>query len=179
RNRRDGTFEDVTAKAGVACGRFSTGAAAGDYDNDGRPDLYVSCYGPNVLYHNNGDGTFTDVTKRAGVGDPRLSASAAWGDYDGDGYLDLYVANYVKYDIKKDIWCGKFAGHKSYCGPNLYPPELDTLYCNNRDGTFSDVSERSGIRSKARTGLGVVWLYNDDRGPDIFVANDQSPNLLW
>src|SRR5262249_14712180 len=143
-------------------------------------DLYLCCMGPNVLYHNNGDGTFTDVTQRAGVGDPRLSSSAAWGDYDGDGYLDLYVANYVQWDLKHDHCGSKFAGHKSCCGTTLYDPEYDTLYHNNGDGTFTDVSERAGIRKKRQNGMGVVWLdYDEDGRPDIFVADDQSPNLLW
>jgi hypothetical protein len=180
RNRHDGTFEDVTDRAGVGCGHYCVGVAAGDYDNDGRVDLYLTCYGPNVLYHNNGDGTFTDITARAGVGDPRLSSSAAWGDYDGDGYLDLYVANNIVYDIKHDFWCSKFAGHKSYCGPTAYKPDVDTLYHNNGDGTFTDVSERAGIRTVKRNGLGVVWLdYDADGRQDICVANDQTPNLLW
>jgi hypothetical protein len=180
RNNRDGTFTDVTAAARVGCGRYAIGCAAGDYDNDGFLDLYVCCFGPNVLYHNNGDGTFTDVTRRAGVGDPRLSSSAAWGDYDGDGFLDLYVANYVKYRLDRDLWCSKFAGHKSYCGPTLYPPEVGTLYHNDGDGTFTDVSMAAGIRARTGNGLGVLWLdFDDDGRQDIFVADDQTPNLLW
>jgi hypothetical protein len=179
-NNRDGTFNDATQVAGVGCGRYAIGCAAGDYDNDGFLDLYVCCFGPNVLYHNNGDGTFTDVTRRAGVGDPRFSSSAAWGDYDGDGFLDLYVANYVKYRLDRDLWCSKFAGHKSYCGPTLYPAEVDTLYHNNGDGTFSDVSEAAGVRAHAANGLAVLWVDADEDGrPDIFVADDQTPNLLW
>jgi len=180
RNRHDGTFDDVTEKAGVACGRYAVGVAVGDYDNDGYLDMYVCCFGPNVLYHNNGNGTFSDVTQKAQVGDPRLSSSAGWGDYNGDGYLDLYVANYVQYRLDQDKWCSKFAGHKSYCGPNLYPPESHTLYRNNGDATFTDVSVKAGIRTKRSNGLGVLWLdYDDDNHPDIFVANDQLPNFLW
>ncbi|HZO88202.1 MAG TPA: CRTAC1 family protein [Chthonomonadaceae bacterium] len=180
-NNHDGTFTDVTEKAGVGCGRYAIGVAVADYDNDGYLDMYICCFGGNVLYHNNHDGTFTDVTARAGVGGgKRLSSSAAWGDFDGDGYLDLYVCNYVKYRLDQDLFCSKFQGHKSYCGPNLYEPELHTLYHNNGDGTFTDVSEKAGIHKKAGNGLGVVWLdYNDDGKPDIFVANDQSPNFLW
>jgi hypothetical protein len=179
-NNRDGTFTDVTEAAGVGCGHFAVGCAAGDFDNDGKVDLYVCCFGPNVLYRNNGDGTFTDVTARAGVGDPRFSTSAAWGDYDGDGFLDLYVANYVRYRLDRDLWCSKFPGHKSYCGPTLYPPEVDTLYHNNGDGTFTDVSARAGIRARAANGLGVIWFdFNEDGRPDVFVADDQTPNLLW
>jgi hypothetical protein len=179
-NNRDGTFSDVTGAAGVACGRYSVGCAAGDFDNDGFLDLYVCCFGPNLLYRNNGNGTFSDVTARAGVGDPRYSSSAAWGDYDDDGFLDLYVANYVKYRLDHDLWCSKFPGHKSYCGPTLYPPEVDTLYHNNGHGTFTEVSAASGIRAKAENGLAVLWLdYNSDGRLDIFVADDQTPNLLW
>ena len=180
RNRQDGTFEDVTLKAGVASERFNVGVAVGDYDNDGRPDLYLCGYRANILYHNEGNGTFRDVTAQAKVGQATLSSSAAWGDYDGDGYLDLYMANYVVYSLEKDLNCTKFAGHKSYCGPNLYDPEKHTLYHNNGDGTFTDVSEKAGIHAKKGNGLGVVWLdYDDDNRPDIFVANDQSPNFLW
>lgn len=181
RNRRDGTFEDVTVRAGVSGGdHFTIGAATGDFDNDGDLDLYLTCFGPNVLFRNNGDGTFCDVTRAAGVGDPRFSVSAAWGDYNGDGFLDLYVANYVKYRLEDDRWCSKIPGHKSYCGPIYYPAEDDTLYRNNGDDTFTDVSRPSGIRRAARNGLGVIWLdYNEDGRPDVFVANDQTPNLLW
>lgn len=180
RNLGENRFEDVTEHAGVKCGKYATGVAVADYDNDGDMDLYVCCFGPNVLYRNNGDGTFTDVTNQAKVADPRLSSSAAWGDYNGDGKLDLFVANYVKYDLKKDRWCSKFPGHKSFCGPNLYDPELSILYRNNGDGSFTDVSKESGIASAEGNGFGVVWLdYNEDGRQDIFVANDQSPNHLW
>ena len=180
RNRGDGTFEDVTRDAGVACGRYSVGAAAADYDNDGDTDLYICCFGPNLLYRNNGDGTFTDVSRGAGVAEPRLSSSAAWGDYNGDGFLDLYVANYVKYRLDRDLVCSKFKGHKSYCGPTLYEREEHTFYRNRGDGTFEDVSRAAGIRKKSGNGLGVLWVdYDDDDRPDIFVANDQSPNFLW
>lgn len=180
RNKHDGTFEDVTEKAGVACGKYCIGVAIGDYNNDGHPDLYVTGFGGNTLYRNNGDGTFTDVTASAGVDGGRLSSSAAWVDTDGDGHLDLFVCNYVHYKTSEDLWCSKFAGHKSYCGPNLYQPEHATLYHNNHDGTFTDVSAQAGLLKKTGNGLGVVWFDADEDGkPDIFVANDQSPNHLW
>jgi hypothetical protein len=180
RNRRDGTFEDVTARAGVGWGRYSIGAAVGDYDNDGRPDLYVCGFGKNALFHNNGNGTFTEVAKQMGVSGGRLSSSAAWGDYDGDGHLDLYVCTYVKYRLEEDLWCSKFAGHKSYCGPNLYEPEQHFLFHNERGRGFTDVSRKAGIAAKSGNGLGVIWVdIDDDARTDIFVANDQSPNFLW
>jgi len=180
RNKHDGTFEDVTEKAGVAGGRYNVGVATADYDNDGDTDLYLCAYGENQLFRNNGDGTFTDVTATAGVGEKRLSSSAAWGDYDRDGDLDLYVANYVQYTIEKDRWCSQFAGHKSYCGPNLYDPQRHTLYRNNGNGTFTDVTVQTGIGAAQGNGLGVVWVdFDNDSDLDIFVANDQSPNFLW
>jgi len=185
RNNRDGTFTDVTQKAGVSGfvnGKkaYSIGCAVGDYDNDGYLDLYVTNYGPDILYHNNGDGTFTDVTEKAGVGDPRLGSSATFFDYDHDGFLDLYVCNYVQWQLDKDLFCFQFAGHKSYCGPNLYKPEVNTLYHNNGDGTFTDVSEKAGIRRQFHNSLGVVVLdYNGDGWEDLFVADDQTPNMLW
>lgn len=181
RNLGNGKFEDVTEKAGVRSGKYCIGVAVGDYDNDGDSDLYLCVFGGNVLYRNNGDGTFTDVTATARVGEARLSSSAAWGDFDGDGHLDLYVANYVKYRLDDDLWCSKFAGHKSYCGPTLYEGEADTLYRNNGDGTFTDVSVSAGIRAgRNGNGLGVLWFdYDGDGDQDIFVANDQSPNFLW
>lgn len=179
RNVGAGRFVDVTAEAIGEVSDYVIGVAVADYDGDGDDDLYLTCFGPNRLLRNDG-GRFTDVTAAAGVGDPRLSSSAAWGDFDGDGDLDLYVANYAKYRLEDDLWCSKFEGHKSYCGPTLYDAEVDTLYRNEGSGRFTDVSDASGIRKSARTGLGVIWLdYNDDGRQDIFVANDQTANLLW
>ena len=182
RNRHDGTFEDITEKAGLAGGdHYCVGAAAADFDNDGHVDLFVTAMGPDLLYRNRGDGTFEDVTKQAGVGDPRLGASAAWGDYNGDGYLDLYVANYVKYQLDKDLYCAsKVPGKRSYCGPGIYQPERHTLYRNNRNGTFTDVTTTALGSPPVGNGLGVIWTdYNDDGRPDLFVANDQWPNFLY
>ena len=180
RNLHNGKFEDVTTQAGVGWGHYSTGVAVGDYDNDGHPDLYVCGFGKNALFHNRGNGTFEDVAPALGVAGGRLSSSAAWGDYDGDGYLDLYVCNYVKYRLDEDLWCSKYAGHKSYCGPNLYEPEQHLLFHNQGGKGFLDVSKSSGIAAKNGNGLGCVWFdYNDDSRLDLFVANDQSPNFLW
>lgn len=181
RNKHDGTFEDVTAKAGLTGGdHYCVGAAAADFDNDGHVDLFVTALGPDLLYRNRGDGTFEDVTAKAGVGDPRLGASAAWGDYNGDGYLDLYVANYVQYQLDKDLYCGsKVPGKRSYCGPGIYQPERHSLFRNNRNGTFTDVTAKA-LGSAVGNGLGVLWTdYNDDGKPDLFVANDLWPNFLY
>lgn len=179
-NKHDGTFEDVTEKAGVAGLHYSIGVASGDFDNDGHADLYVCGYRGNVLYHNNGNGTFADVTAKAGVAGGRLSSSAGWMDYDGDGFLDLFVANYVTYKLEEDLNCSKFPGHKSYCGPNLYDPDTSFLFHNNGDGTFTDVTVKAGIAKAKGNSLGVAWIdYNEDNLPDIFVANDQSQNFLW
>lgn len=181
RNKHDGTFENVTEKAGLAGGdHYCVGAAAADFDNDGHVDLFVTAMGPDVLYRNRGDGTFEDVTARAKVGDPRLGSSAAWGDYNGDGYLDLYVANYVQYQLDKDLYCAsKIPGKRTYCGPSIYQPERHTLYRNNRDGTFTDVTAKA-LGSPVGNGLGVIWTdYNDDGRPDLFVANDLWPNFLY
>ncbi|MCC2669706.1 MAG: UnbV [Armatimonadetes bacterium] len=181
RNKHDGTFEDVTEKAGLSGGaHYCVGAAAADFDNDGHVDLFVTAMGPDLLYRNRGDGTFEDVTAKAGVGDPRLGASAAWGDYDGDGYLDLYVANYVKYQLDKDLYCAsKTPGKRTYCGPGIYQPERHSLFRNNRNGTFTDVTA-AALGSPVGNGLGVLWTdYDDDGRPDLFVANDLWPNFLY
>jgi hypothetical protein len=159
------------------------GCAAGDYDNDGDVDLYVTRLGPNVLYRNNGDGTFSDVTISAGVGDPSWSTSAAFVDYDADGQLDLFVVNYVDWSDKPTFTekrCSS-GGAQDYCSPQAYAaPTFDTLYRNNGDGTFRDVSAEAGIRSKPGTGLGIVCSDLDNDGDvDIYVANDQMPSFAW
>jgi hypothetical protein len=184
RNNRDGTFTDVTAKAGVSNGAWGKGALAFDYDNDGFQDLYITNYGPNVLYRNNGDGTFRDVTARAGVGDPRWSSAAAAADYDGDGDLDLFVVNYLDYELHNLPVAGKFCSYRGLevaCGPRGLKGDGDALYRNNGDGTFTDVSARAGVSDPAGYyGLGAVWGDADGDGrPDLFVANDTTPNYLY
>jgi hypothetical protein len=186
RNRGDGTFEDVTDRAGVGYPGWGMGAVAADVDNDGWDDLYVTCYGPNRLYHNNGDGTFSDVTAKAGVDDPRWSAGAAFADYDGDGWLDLIVANYadVRLDALPEFGKGRFCefhGIPVQCGPRGLNGSGDSLYRNRGDGTFEDVSTRAGVSDpKGRLGMGVLWTDVDGDGrPDLFVANDAGPNSLY
>ena len=182
RSLGNGKFVDVTLQAGVAGnGRFSTGVTVGDYDNDGFLDVYVTGYGGNQLFHNNGDGTFTDVTAKAGVGGGGWSSSAAWLDYDRDGWLDLYVVRYLDYDIKSAPYCGyKREGYRMYCDPQQFDGLPDLLYHNNRDGTFSDVSRKAGIANPAGKGLGVVIGDVDlDGWPDIFVTNDGVRNFLF
>jgi hypothetical protein len=183
RNNGDGTFTDVTEKAGVgAPGLFGMGVAVGDYDNDGFPDLFFLGYGRCILFHNNGDGTFRHVTEQAGVANAgRWSSSGAWLDYDNDGRLDLVIANYVDWGPEQNYWCGdKEPGMRSYCHPDVYHPVPPTLYHNNGDGTFTDVSKRSGLGLKAGNGLGIVTFdYDDDGWQDIFISNDAMPNSLF
>jgi hypothetical protein len=183
RNNGDGTFADVTAHASVGAeGLFGMGVAVGDYDNDGYPDLFVLGYGRCILYHNNGDGTFTDVTVRAGVENlGRWGSSAAWFDYDNDGKLDLVVANYVDWSPERNFYCGdQGPGLRSYCHPDDFHGQPPTLYHNNGDGTFTDVSKASGVGLKGGNGLGVVTFdYDNDGWQDIFIANDHMPNFLF
>ena len=179
RNNGDGTFTDVTAIAGVADTGYGVGCAAGDYDNDGYLDLYVTNYEANVLYHNNGDGTFTDVTAESGVGETRWSAGCAFADYDNDGYLDLFVANYLQFDFDKERVC-KHRNIISYCDPRDYVGIPDTLYHNNGDGTFTDVTREAGVYNPIGHGLGVVFGdYNNDGYIDLYVANDTTQNFLY
>ncbi len=178
-NNHDGTFTDLTDKAGVAGGTFGMGAAAGDYDGDGRADLYVTSYGRNILYHNNGNGTFTDVTEKAGVAAPGWSTCAVWFDYDKDGKLDLFVSSFVDYN--KETTCGNNRlGQKFYCIPRVFKPRPSHLYHNNGNGTFTDVSEKSGITKSPGKSFGVVATdVNNDGWTDLFVANDTMPNFLF
>ena len=179
RNKGDGTFVDATVAAGLQQNRgYGMGCLAADYDNDGDSDLYLTNFGKNQLYQNNGDGTFTDVTSRAGVGDGNWSVSASFGDFNLDGYLDLYVANYLDYQLETAHACF-LEGVHIYCGPHEYPGAYDTLYRNNGDGTFTDVTTRAGVHNTGK-GLGVLFTdYNNDGYPDIFVANDAVPDFLY
>jgi len=183
-NNHDGTFADVTARAGVGNGRWGVGAVVGDYDNDGWPDIYVTNFGKNRLYHNNHNGTFTDVAENAGVTLGNWSTGATWGDYDGDGWLDLFVPGYVHYEIedqpKSSNFC-QFRGVKVMCGPRGLPGEPDHLFHNNGNGTFTDVSERIGV-SDANRYYGLASLFvdvNGDGRPDLLVADDSTPNYLY
>ena len=181
RNNGDGTFTDVTEKAGVKGNGFGMGVAAGDYDNDGLPDLYVTAVGGNTLYHNNGDGTFTDVTGPAGVGGSGWSTGAMFVDYDRDGLLDLFVSRYVTWDFSKDVYCGgSQPGYRGYCHPDQFPPISHLLFHNDGHGHFHDVSEESGIAKSPGKGLGVAFNdYDHDGWPDILVANDSVAQQLF
>ncbi|MDE0013201.1 MAG: CRTAC1 family protein [Candidatus Poribacteria bacterium] len=181
RNNGDATFTDVTIGAGVGDTGYGHGCAVGDYNNDGQLDLYVTNYGTNRLYRNNGDGTFTDVTEAAGVTESRWSTGCAFADYDRDGDLDLYVVNYIVFDIAVNPWCGlKEKDLRAYCEPDNFPAQSDTLYRNNGDGTFTDVTKSAGIYNTTGKGLGVVWGdYNNDGAPDIYIANDSTENLFY
>jgi hypothetical protein len=182
-NNGDGTFTEVTEKAGVGAeNHYGQGVAIGDYDNDGYPDIYVTGYNRAILYHNNGNGTFTDVTAKAGVADEGgWSTSAAWLDYDRDGYLDLVVLNYIDWSAKNNLWCGEHRpGYRSYCHPGNYQGQHIKLYHNNHDGTFTDVSDSSGVGKPEAKGMGVVAAdFNNDGWTDIAVANDTWPNFLF
>ena len=189
-NNHDGTFTDVTEKAGVANERWGFGVAIGDYDNDGWPDIYVANYGKNRLYHNNHDGTFTDVAEKAGVTLGGWSTGPTWGDYDHDGLLDLFVPGYVKFDVDHPPIAGQgaipanicqFRGIDVMCGPRGLPGESDHLFHNNGDGTFTDVSVKAGVSNKSGYyGLASVFLDVDDDGwVDLVVANDSVPNYLY
>lgn len=180
-NNRDGTFTDVTEKAGVASGGYGQGVAVGDYDGDGWPDLYVTQYGRSILYHNNGNGTFTDVTEKAGLAAPGWASSAAWFDYDNDGRLDLFVCRFVDFDKSKNKFCGNHeTGERYYCIPRVYDPMPSWLFHNNGDGTFTDVSKQSDIGKSMGKAWGVVATdINNDGWMDLFVANDTTANFLF
>ena len=186
RNNRDGTFTDTAVKAGVSDIGWGMGVAVGDYNNDGFDDLYVTCLGKNRLFKNSGNGSFNDVTDSAGVGDPRWSAGAAFVDFDHDGKLDLFVSNYVAFDINHLPEFGKgrtcqYKGVPVQCGPRGLPGAGDSLYRNNGDGTFTDVSKKAGVSDpNGYYGLGVICSdFDEDGWVDIFVANDSTPNFLY
>ncbi|MGQ9589813.1 MAG: CRTAC1 family protein [Planctomycetota bacterium] len=183
RNNGDGTFSDVTERAGVGDPGFGQGCCVGDYDRDGDPDLYLSNYGPNVLYRNDGDGTFTDVAREAGVRDPAWGQSSAFFDADGDGWLDLYLQNYLTFSLERTTEAFIYIGRQKfpdYPAPSNYPGSADRLYRNNRDGTFTDVSERSGIHESEGKGMGCACFDMDDDGDiDLYVANDGMENYLF
>ena len=180
RNNGDGYFSDVTELAGTGSTSYGTGCTVGDYDNDGDLDLYVANFGLGVLYQNSGDGTFIDVSMNSGVANSRWGTSCAFADVDNDGYLDLYITNYADYAVENDKKC-YVRGIWQYCGPRAYPPDTDTFYHNNGNGTFTDLTEESGfLNVPACHGLGVSFGdYDNDGDQDLYIANDQDPNFLF
>jgi hypothetical protein len=181
RNNRNGTFSDVTKAAGLDIELYGMGVAAGDYNNDGFPDIFISCVGQSRLFRNTGKGTFVDVTKASGLlGRQALSTSALWFDYDRDGLLDLFVCNYVRWSPEHDVFCSLDGTHKSYCTPEAYRGDTCWLFHNRGDGTFEDVTASSGIFDSSSKSLGVAMFdYDQDGWPDLLVANDTQPNKLY
>ncbi len=181
RNNRNGTFSDVTHSAGLDVEMYGMGVAIGDYDNDGYPDILITCVGQNRLFRNTGKGTFVDVTKSSGLGGRQaLSSSALWFDFDRDGLLDLFVCNYVKWSPEHDVFCSLDGRHKSYCTPEAYRGETCWLFRNRGNGTFEDVTATSGIFDSSSKSLGVAMLdYDHDGWPDLLVTNDTQPNKLY
>jgi hypothetical protein len=180
RNNHDGTFTDITRGSGLDIEIYGLGVAVGDYDNDGRDDLYITALGGDHLFHNEGNGKFRDVTASAGMKNSAFAASAAWLDYDRDGKLDLFVANYVQWTQQNDQWCSLDGNTKSYCTPESYKGTSSRLYRNVGNGRFEDVTEKAGLADSNSKSLGVAVLdYNGDGWPDLFVANDTQPNKLY
>ena len=180
RNNHDGTFTDVTAQAGLNVSLYGLGTAAGDYDNDGRTDIYITALGGDRLFRNLGGLKFSDVTAQAGVSNPAFSTSAAWLDYDRDGRLDLFVTNYVEWSIDKDLFCTLDGKSKSYCTPESYKGQSSILYHNRGNGTFEDVTKRAGLYDPSAKALGIALIdHNGDGWLDLFVANDTQPNRLY
>jgi hypothetical protein len=180
RNTDNGTFTDVTRKAGLAVDLYGFGATVGDFDNDGQVDLFVTALDGSHLFRNSGNGTFADVTAKTGISVPGFSTSAAWVDYDKDGWLDLIVLNYVQWSIEKDLYCTLDGKSKSYCTPESYKGDSPQLYRNRHDGTFENATKAAGLFDPTSKALGVTVLdYNGDGWPDLFVANDTQPNRLY
>jgi enediyne biosynthesis protein E4 len=181
KNNGNGTFTDVTIPAGLRGEGYGMGVAVGDFNNDGWPDIFVTNLGRNILYRNNGDGTFTDVTEKAGVGGSGWSVGACFVDYDRDGLLDLVVIRYLEWDFSSNIYCGdRQKGYRAYCHPNEFKPATHLVYHNNGDGTFTDVSKKSGLSASPGKGLGIaINDFDRDGWPDIVVANDSFPEQLF
>ena len=180
RNNQDGTFTDVTAGAGLDIEMYALGVAAGDYDNDGHQDLYVTAIEGDRLFRNEGNGTFTDTTKNAGISNAGFGTSAAWFDYDKDGNLDIFIGNYVQWTPENDLWCTLDGDAKSYCTPESYDGLASRLYRNIGSGKFEDVTEKAGVYDQAGKALGIaIFDFNQDGWPDIFQANDTQPNRLY
>ena len=180
-NNRNGTFTDVTKAAGLDLEMYGMGVAVGDYNNDGFPDIFISCVGQSRLFRNTGNGTFVDVTKSSGLwGKQGLSSSAVWFDYDRDGFLDLFVCNYVRWSAETDVFCSLDGKNKSYCTPEAYRGDTCWLYHNRGNGTFEDVTATSGVFDSSSKSLGVAMIdYDQDGWPDLLVANDTQPNKLY
>lgn len=180
-NNRNGTFRDVTKQAGLDVSMYGLGVAVGDFDNDGFPDLFISCVGQSRLFRNTGKGTFIDATKQAGLlGREGFSTSALWVDYDRDGLLDLFVCNYVKWSPETDVFCSADGSRKSYCTPEAYRGATSWLYRNLGNGRFEDVTAKSGIFDTSSKSLGAIMFdYDNDGWPDLFAANDTQPNKLY
>ena len=179
-NNHDGTFTDVTAKAGLAIEMYGLGCAVADYDNDGYEDIYITGLGKNHLFHNQGNGTFVDVTAKAGVADPGFSTSAVWFDYDNDGKLDLFVAHYVDWSIQNDQYCSLDGKNKSYCTPQTYKGQSSTLFHNKGNGVFENVTRHAGLYDPKSKSLGVALVdYDNDGWLGLFIANDTEPNKLY
>jgi hypothetical protein len=180
RNNHNGTFTDITKGSGLDVEMYGMGVAVGDFDNDGRDDVYITALEGDRLFHNEGHGKFRDVTKEAGIRNANFGTSAAWFDYDRDGKLDLFVANYVQWTAKGDLWCSLDGATKSYCTPESYKGTSSKLYHNLGNGKFEDISQKSGIADPTSKSLGVTVLdYNGDGWPDLFVSNDTQPNKLY